>query len=118
MTEYTEPKRPEEMTRDELVARVHCLERGIMPFAKIALGMMDARIRLDAEGRNEEPAGGHWVNNLRSSAMSKSEVYFFSAFEIRGRADTEADFMRDMERLATLTKASQEKASTVDRTDH
>lgn len=121
MSAYVEPKRPEEMTPEELVARVHLLEVGLLPFAKIAVVMEDARMRLAAEGRQGEPAGGHWVNNLRNTSMTPSEVYFYAALQIRGRGDVEVRMLADMDKMVELTTATEEKAAAVDtgtRTDN
>lgn len=128
--DYVEPKVAEHLTLSEAVERIHLLEAALMPFALIGVKIADARMRIGAETEaarvrgekvDDAPAGGCWVNNIRSSAMLPCETYFYTAIDARGRAVVEARMLASVDAIVELTNAEEEKAKAIDsgeRSDH
>lgn len=69
-----------------LLHRLGELEAALIPIAQQGMVMANARLCLRAEGRGEEPAGGHWINQVSSTHLAPSESMFFNAIDTVGRA--------------------------------
>lgn len=97
----------------ELLKRNSELELALLAFAQQGMVMSNAKMCLRAEGRADEPGGGHWISQVTSVHLSPSEGIFFRAIDVVGRARVQAHMMDLFHRVQEMRKLAAEKEAHV-----
>lgn len=82
-----------------LLDRILNLEAALLPFAQIGMVLSNARMCLRGAGKADEPAGGHWVNQVTSTHLAQTEANFFRAIDAVGRKRIEEHMMQLFKRV-------------------
>lgn len=99
MSQSAKVKEPHELiSLEEAVERVKTLEAALQNFAQVGVVMSNAKFNLAANSRPDEPAGGYWVNGIKTAIMKPADFMFFRAIEAYGAERAETEFCEAMEK--------------------
>ena len=102
-------KEPHELlSLEEAIERVKVLEKSLQRFAQIGIVMSNAKFNLAAADRVDEPAGGYWVNGIKSAVMKPADFLFFDAVMSYGAQRAESEFCEEMAKVQAAREAQVE----------
>lgn len=97
-----------------MLERIAQLEAALLPFAVTGMNIAQARMMLDANGKQKISAGGSWVSTLDSISCSATESIFYDAIDASGRARIELHMQQEFTKMQTAMAAADERDDHVD----
>lgn len=92
-----------------LLDRIVRMEAALISFAQIGMVMSNARLCLRGASKDDEPAGGHWINQVTSTHLATTERYFYTAIDVVGRARMEEHMAKIFQGIQAAQKLSGER---------